>query len=207
VPAKRFLRGLAEAWPRLAAILSVLVVSLAFVAACGGNDDDDPLLPGADSTGDDGADDGNGGGDSLTGTGTGTFTLGDDTFDVTFANTTLAGAEQPGRCFVLQGALDAVGYVETSDGGYLTVDLRLPPPGAEGVEPPTIAFFFHDAAGEQGARFIADEDSRLYDQGSGQVGQVDDYTLDLDALSAEGSATYTDDGTTETPGTFSLQCE
>jgi hypothetical protein len=36
---------------------------------------------------------------------------------------------------------------------------------------------------------------------------VDDYTVDLDGLRAEGSATYTDDGTTETMGTFSLECE
>ena len=180
---------------------------LATIGACGGDDNDGGAFPGANDSDGNGEDDGNGGGDSASGIGDGVFTLDDETYDVTFANATVGGAEQFGRCFVLQGALDAVGYVETGDGGYVIVDLRLPPPGTEGVEPPNISILVHDAGGTQIANFIADEDSRRYDQGSGQVGQVDDYTVDLDGLRAEGSATYTDDGTTETMGTFSLECE
>lgn len=189
---------------------------LAGLAACGGDDDDSGggIFPGSNgSNGANGSgadDDEDGDGDdgglpSFGAGGTARVTIGDETYEPILANREVDGQRQLGFCRVIFGALQVLGYADTADGGYLQVEMWIPPTDWESYEddrydPPRVEVEFQPADGSR-ASYSADQ------RRDGGNSQVDDY--DLDGLHATGTMTlrHSIDRLPPLQGSFDVECE
>jgi hypothetical protein len=193
---------------------------LAGFAACGGDDDDDgAIFPGSnddsngssDGDGDDSGDDDDdsdddGGLPSFGAGGTASLTIGDDSYEPFLANREVAGRQQLGFCRVIFGALQILGYADTADGGYVKVEMLIPPTDWESYDdgrfdPPRVQVDFEPAEGSR-ATYLADQER--FDENSG----VDDY--ELDGRHATGTMTLRHDFDQTLPtlqGTFDVECK